>query len=102
MPAHLSQCLHVNLRPRVLHSGWIFLYISSSGPDTVEEELIKPWDGVVEGQRAYQDYCMEYKEDLFSDGECDIINDIERIQQALLGLSSIDTEAEFRQLFDEL
>ena len=56
----------------------------------------------MEGQRAYQDYCMEYKEDLFSDGECDIINDIERIQQALLGLSSIDTEAEFRQLFDEL
>ena len=56
----------------------------------------------MEGQRVYQDYCMEYKEDLFPDGECDIINDIERIQQALLGLSSIDTEAEFRQLFDEL
>ena len=86
-------------------SGRIFLCISSSGPDQlgiVEEELIKAWDGVVEGQRAYQDYCMEYKEDLFPDGECDIINDIERIQQALLGLSSIDTEAEFRQLFDEL
>ena len=46
---------------------------------------------------------MEYKEDLFYDGDHgDIINDIERIQQALLGLSSIDTEAEFRQLFDEL
>ena len=93
---------------------WIFLYICDSGPRQHQhsappdkqikagEELIKAWDGVVEGQRVYQDYCMEYKEDLFSDGECDIINDIERIQQALLGLSSIDTEAEFRQLFDEL
>ena len=92
----------------------IFLYISDSGPPqhqhpappdkqvTAEEELIKAWDGVVEGQRVYQDYCMEYSEDLLSTGECDIINDIERIQQALLGLSSIDTEAEFRQLFDEL
>ena len=86
-----------------------FYNISTPGPPQhpdkqvkAEEELIKAWDGVVEGQRVYQDYCMEYKEDLFSDGECDIINDIERIQQALLGLSSIDTEAEFRQLFDEL
>ena len=85
-------------------------YISHSGPPRQhpdkqtrpEQELIKAWDGVMEGQRLYQDYCVEYKEDLFSDGECDIINDIERIQQALLGLSSIDTEAEFRQLFDEL
>ena len=93
--------------------SWIFLYISDSGPRQhqladpdkqikAEEELIKAWDGVMGGQRVYQDYGMEYKEDLFYDGECDIINDIERIQQALLGLSSIDTEAEFRQLFDEL
>ena len=90
-----------------------FLFISLSGlqphqhpePDIqirAEEELIKAWDGVMEGQRVHQDYCLESKEDLFSEGECDIINDIQRIQQALLGLSSIDTEAEFRQLFDEL
>ena len=85
-------------------------YISHSGPprqnpdkqSRPEQELIKAWDGVLEGQRLYQDYCMEYKEDLFSDGECDIINDIERIQQALLGLSSIETEAEFREVFAEL
>ena len=34
--------------------------------------------------------------------ENDIIDDIERIQQALIGLSSIETEAELKQLFAHL
>ena len=65
------------------------------------EELIKTWDGVVEGP-SDEAHWEEYKEDVYDDGECDIINDIERIQQALLGLSSIETEAEFRQVFADL
>ena len=63
-----------------------------------ETELINAWDeGFMEGPK-YE----EYRVDLYDDGECDIINDIERIQQALLGLSSIETEAEFREVFAEL
>ena len=55
----------------------------------------------MEGQN-YDDHCVEYKEDVCDDGDCDIINDIERIQQALIGLSSIETEAEFKQVFADL
>ena len=63
-----------------------------------ETELITALnEGATEGLK-YE----EYREDVFDDGECDIINDIERIQQALLGLSSIETEAEFREVFAEL
>ena len=63
-----------------------------------ETELITALnEGAMEGLK-YE----EYREDVLDDGECDIINDIERIQQALLGLSSIETEAEFREVFAEL
>ena len=64
-------------------------------------EFIKTWAGDKQGL-DHDGHCMEYKEDVYDDAGCDIINDIERIQQALNGLSSIETEAEFKQVFDDL